>query len=100
MARPNIIASIAAPWQPFGIEPSAHTVNGPGMGTRIPEEVGLRRRTQAAQGAIETSVDGAIAVRAAMLPDFHTDPADRLGVDIAKRSVDMASSRPSRSTGI
>ena len=50
---------------------------------RFPEDVGLWRREQLEQGAIELPLDGSIAIRAATLPDFHADPADRLIVATA-----------------
>ena len=49
----------------------------------FPEDVGLWRREQLEQGAIELPLDGSIAIRAATLPDFHADPADRLIVATA-----------------
>ena len=50
---------------------------------RFPEDVGLWRREQLEQGAIELPLDGSTAIRAATLPDFHADPADRLIVATA-----------------
>ncbi len=50
---------------------------------RFPEEVGHWRREQLEQGVAEVAVNGAIAIRAIGLPDFHADPADRLIVATA-----------------
>ena len=50
---------------------------------RFPGDVGAWRRELLAQGVIEIPVDGAIGVRAAGLPDFHADPADRVIVATA-----------------
>ena len=36
------------------------------------------RRENLEQGVVEIPVDGAIAVRAGLLPDLHGDPADRI----------------------
>ncbi len=44
----------------------------------FPEDVGLWRREQLEQGVIEIPVDGEIGIRAAVLPDFPRDPADRI----------------------
>ena len=49
----------------------------------FPDDVGLWRREQLEQGVIEIPVDGAIGIRAATLPDFRADPADRLIVATA-----------------
>ena len=49
----------------------------------FPEDVGLWRREQQEQGVIEIPMDGEIGIRAATLPDFHADPADRLIVATA-----------------
>ena len=48
-----------------------------------PEEIGRWRREQLDQGLIEIPVDGEIGIRAASLPDFHTDSADRIIVATA-----------------
>ena len=45
---------------------------------RFPEDVAQWRREQLEQGVIEVAVDGEIGIRAANLPDFVADPADRL----------------------
>ncbi len=50
---------------------------------RFPEDVGLWRREQLEQGVAEVAIDGAIAIRAVSLADFHADPADRLIVATA-----------------
>lgn len=50
---------------------------------RFPEDVGLWRREQLEQGVVEIPMDGEIGIRAATLPDFHADPADRLIVATA-----------------
>ena len=50
---------------------------------RFPEDVAQWRREQLEQGLIEVAVDGEIGVRAANLPDFVADPADRLIVATA-----------------
>lgn len=50
---------------------------------RFPEDVGLWRREQLEQGVVEIPMDGEIGFRAATLPDFHADPADRLIVATA-----------------
>lgn len=47
------------------------------------EEVALWRREQLAQGVVEAPVNGEIAVRAANLANFHSDPADRFIVATA-----------------
>ena len=49
----------------------------------FPEDVGLWRREQQGQGVFEIPMDGEIGIRAATLPDFHADPADRLIVATA-----------------
>ena len=49
----------------------------------FPEDVGLWRREQLGPGVIEIPMDGEIGIRAATLPDFHTDLADRLIVATA-----------------
>ena len=49
----------------------------------FPEDVRLWRREQQEQGVIEIPMDGAIGIRAATLPDFHADLADRLIVATA-----------------
>ena len=48
-----------------------------------PDDVGLWRREQLRQGLVEIPVDGEIGIRAAGLPDFHPDPADRIIVATA-----------------
>ena len=48
-----------------------------------PEDVGRWRLEQLGQGLIEIPVDGDIAIRANALPDFHSDPADRIIVATA-----------------
>ena len=48
-----------------------------------PEEIVHWRREQLDQGLIEIPVDGEIGIRAASLPDFHADPADRIIVATA-----------------
>ena len=50
---------------------------------RFPEDVAQWRREQLEQGVIEVAVDGEIGIRAASLPDFVADPADRLIVATA-----------------
>ena len=50
---------------------------------RFPADVGAWRRELLVQGVIEIPVDGAIGIRAAGLPDFHADPADRVIVATA-----------------
>lgn len=50
---------------------------------RFPEDVAQWRREQLEQGVIEVAVDGEIGVRAANLPGFVADPADRLIVATA-----------------
>ena len=50
---------------------------------RFPEDIGVWRREQLGQGVVEIAVDGEIGVRAAALPNFHADPADRLLVATA-----------------
>ena len=50
---------------------------------RFPEDVAQWRREQLEQGVIEVAVDGEIGIRAANLPDFVADPADRLIVATA-----------------
>ena len=47
------------------------------------EDVGLWRRKLLGQGLAEIPVDGEIGIRANALPDFHTDPADRIIVSTA-----------------
>ncbi|MDE0033959.1 MAG: type II toxin-antitoxin system VapC family toxin [Deltaproteobacteria bacterium] len=47
------------------------------------EDVDGWRRKQLEQGMAEVPVDGAIAIRAVGLADFHADPADRLIVATA-----------------
>ena len=49
----------------------------------FPGNVGLWRREQLEQGVIEIPMDGGIGIRAATLPDFRADPADRLIVATA-----------------
>ena len=48
-----------------------------------PEDIVRWRREQLEQGLIEIPVDGEIGIRAASLPDFHADPADRIIVATA-----------------
>ena len=48
-----------------------------------PEDVGRWRLEQLGQGLIEIPVDGDIGIRASALPDFHSDPADRIIVATA-----------------
>ena len=55
-----------------------------------PEEIGRWRREQLDQGLIEIPVDGEIGIRAASLPDFHADPADRIIVATALGSHRLA----------
>lgn len=50
---------------------------------RFPEDVGMWRREQIDQGIVEIPVDGDVGVRAAELPGFHGDPADRIIVATA-----------------
>ncbi len=50
---------------------------------RFPEDIGLWRQEQLAQGMVEFPVSGAIGIRAAILSDLHGDPADRLIVATA-----------------
>ena len=50
---------------------------------RFPEDVSQWRREQLEQGVAEVAVNGAIAIRAVGLADFHADPADRLIVATA-----------------
>ena len=50
---------------------------------RLSDHVSLWRQEQLAQGMIEIPVNGAIGIRAALLPDMHGDPADRLIVATA-----------------
>lgn len=50
---------------------------------RFPEDVGMWRREQIDQGIVELPVDGDVGVRAAELPGFHGDPADRIIVATA-----------------
>ena len=49
----------------------------------FPEDVGLWRQEQLAQGMIEIPVDGDIGARAAQLQGLHGDPADRIIVATA-----------------
>lgn len=49
----------------------------------FPESLELWRRVQLEQGMVEFPVDGRIGLRAAVLDDFHPDPADRLIVATA-----------------
>ena len=55
-----------------------------------PEEIVHWRREQLDQGLIEIPVDGEIGIRAASLPDFHADPADRIIVATALGSHRLA----------
>ncbi|MCY3912663.1 MAG: type II toxin-antitoxin system VapC family toxin [Chloroflexi bacterium] len=50
---------------------------------QFPEDVGLWRREQLEQGVVEIPMNGVIGIRAATLPEFHADPADRLIVATA-----------------
>ena len=50
---------------------------------RFPEDVGLWRQEQVAQGVVEIPISGAIGIRAALLEDFPRDLADRLIVATA-----------------
>ena len=58
---------------------------------RAPEEIERWRREQIEQGLVEVAVDGEIGIRAANLPDFVADPADRL---IVARSRSRPASCP------
>ena len=49
----------------------------------FPDDIGLWRREQLAQGVIEIPLDGDIGIRANTLTDFHRDPADRIIVATA-----------------
>ena len=49
----------------------------------FPEDVTAWRRELLGQGLIEIPVDGDIGIRANALPDFHSDPADRIIVATA-----------------
>ncbi len=49
----------------------------------FPENLELWRRIQLEQGMVEIPMDGKTGMRAANLPDFHPDPADRLIVATA-----------------
>ena len=59
---------------------------------RFPGDVGLWRQEQLNQGLVEIPVDGAIAVRAGTLTDFHGDPADRLVVATAMEGHQLVTS--------
>ena len=50
---------------------------------RFPEDVGLWRQQQLAQGMVEIPVSGAIGIRAALLEEFPRDPTDRIIVATA-----------------
>ena len=50
---------------------------------KFPEDVGMWRQEQLAQGMVEIPVDGDIGARAAQLQDLHGDPADRIIVATA-----------------
>ncbi len=50
---------------------------------RFSVDIDLWRREQREQGLVEIPVDGAIAIRAGLLPNMHGDPADRLIVSTA-----------------
>ena len=50
---------------------------------RFPEDTGLWRQEQVAQGVVEIPISGAIGIRAALLEDFPRDPVDRLIVATA-----------------
>lgn len=50
---------------------------------RFPEEIAKWRRELIEQGLVEVAVNGEIGIRAANLPDFVADPADRLIVATA-----------------
>ncbi len=54
---------------------------------RFSEDVGLWRQEQLNQGVIEIPMDGDIGIRAALLPNFPRDPADRLIVATALAGV-------------
>ena len=49
----------------------------------FPDDVGVRRQEQLAQGVIEIPVGGDIGIRAVALADFNRDPADRIIVATA-----------------
>ncbi len=49
----------------------------------LDEEVSRWRQTLLREGLVEIAISGEIAIRAAALPDFHRDPADRLIVATA-----------------
>ena len=50
---------------------------------QVPRGRGPLRLEQLGQGLIEIPVDGDIGIRATALPDFHSDPADRIIVATA-----------------
>lgn len=54
-----------------------------GKSTRRMMDVGLWRRELLGQGLAVIPVGGEIGIRANALPDFHTDPADRIIVSTA-----------------
>ncbi len=51
---------------------------------RISQPLGLWRREWLQQGLVELPVTGAIGIDAALLADFHADPADRWIVATAR----------------
>ena len=74
--RANDICVSAVSFWEVALLKNRHRIN-------FPEDVGLWRREQLEQGVIEIPMDGEIGIRAATLPDFHADPADRLIVATA-----------------
>ena len=50
---------------------------------RFSVDVSLWRQEQLSLGMVEIPISGAIGIRAALLPDLHGDPADRLIVATA-----------------
>lgn len=70
-------------WQNDDLAVSAMSYWEAGMLTargriRLPVDADAWRRENLEQGVIEIPVDGAIAVRAGLLPGLHGDPADRI----------------------
>ena len=70
-------------WQNDDLAVSAMSYWEAGMLTsrgriRLPVDADAWRRENLEQGVIEIPVDGAIAVRAGLLPNLHGDPADRI----------------------
>ena len=49
----------------------------------LADDIFAWRREHLEQGVVEIPIDGEIGIRAAGLPDFHADPADRLIVATA-----------------